>query len=141
MEDKLIIIPLLYKVAHKCLEGNSNGLKKYGISTPQAMILGMIGHEFKGQDITQKDISNKLGIKESSVSSVIKTMIKNNLLTKEQSNIDARKYILKLTKKSNEMLEEIKRYYIEYEKVFLSVLDEKEKVLLENILSKLCGFN
>ena len=69
------ITPLLYKVAHKCILMQNEKLKDYSISAQQVALLGMIVFLGKDNGINQKTISKEMQVKESSVSSLVKTMI------------------------------------------------------------------
>ncbi len=130
------ITPLLYRVAHNCVEEQNKWMKDLSISAPQAAILGII--EFLGDgEINQKTVSDKIGVKEASVSSIIKTMINKGLINKEKSKTDGRNYILKITEKGRKISGDIKENADEFENYFYKMLDENEKESLKNILIKL----
>ncbi len=130
------ITPLLYKVAHKCNKKQDECLKKFSISTRQAAILGIIEYLGDGA-INQKTLSEVMDIKESSVSSIVKTMIKNEMISKEQSKTDARNYILKITKKGRWICNKLKYSAEEFEGMFYKNLSDEEKESFKNILNKL----
>lgn len=130
------ITPLLYKVAHKCNKLQDECLKKFSISAKQAAILGVI--EFLGDGaINQKALSEMMGVKESSVSSIVKTMIKNEMISKEQSKTDGRNYILTITRKGRRICNMIKSSADEFERTFYKNLSDEEKESLKNLLIKL----
>lgn len=131
------ITPLLYKVAHKCILMQNEKLKDYSISAQQAALLGMI--VFLGEDnsINQKTLSKEMQVKESSVSSLVKTMIKNGFIFKEQSKEDGRNYIIKLTDKGNEIIEVLENTKGQIEKEIYGHLSEEEKDGLIKTLIKL----
>lgn len=130
------ITPLIYKVAHKCSKGQNKCLKKFSISATQAAILGIIEYLGDGA-INQKTLSEHMGVMESSISSVIKTMIKNGLIYKEQSKTDGRNFILKITEKGKEIGEKMKASADEFDKKFYANLTSDERATLKNILIKL----
>lgn len=131
------ITPLLYKVAHKCILMQNEKLKDYSISAQQAALLGMIVFLGKDNGINQKTISKEMQVKESSVSSLVKTMIKNGFIFKEQSKEDGRNYIIKLTDKGNEIIEVLKNTKGQIEKEIYGHLSEEEKDRLIKTLIKL----
>lgn len=94
---------------------------------------------FLGKDngINQKTISKEMQVKESSVSSLVKTMIKNGFIFKEQSKEDGRNYIIKLTDKGNEIIEVLKNTKGQIEKEIYGHLSEEEKDGLIKTLIKL----
>lgn len=131
------ITPLLYKVAHKCILMQNEKLKDYSISAQQAALLGMIVFFGKENGINQKTISTEMQVKESSVSSLVKTMVKNGLIYKEQSKEDGRNYIIKLTDKGDEIIEVLKNTSGQIEEEIYSHLSKEEKNGLIKTLMKL----
>lgn len=130
------ITPLLYRVAHKCSLIHNEKLKEFSISIQQAAVLAVI--EFMGNGaMNQKRLSDEMCIKESSVSSIVKTMIKNNLIYKEQSKTDARNQILKATDKGKEICDSLKRSAEKVERELYGHLSEEERNNLISILKKL----
>lgn len=130
------ITPIMYRIAHNCIKVQNEWIKEFSISTPQAVILGLITF-FSDYDINQKTLSEKMGVKESSISSIIKTMIKNGLIYKEQSKTDGRNYILKATDKGAEISVKVEASAKKFEDYFYAKLTTDEKTQLKNILLKL----
>lgn len=130
------ITPLLYKVAHKCSILQSEKLKELSISFPQAVILGIVAFVEDGT-VNQRMLSEEMCIKESSVSSIIKTMIKNGLICKEQSKNDGRNNILKITDKGNEIVDKINSSLKSFEDKLYGQLTNEERKIFINLLEKL----
>lgn len=78
-----------------------------------------------------------MGVKESSVSSIVKTMIKNEMISKEQSKTDGRNYVLTITRKGRRICNMIKSSAGEFERTFYKNLSDEEKESLKNLLIKL----
>lgn len=130
------ITPLLYRVAHKCSLIHNEKLKEFSISIQQAAVLAAV--EFMGNgEMNQKRLSDEMCIKESSVSSIVKTMIKNNFIYREQSKTDGRNQILKATEKGKEVCENIKNTAKRVEEEIYGHLSETEREELMAILKKL----
>lgn len=130
------ILKLIYSVSHKCIVLCENESKKYGISFPQLVILSMLNKN-QDKDICQKDLENKLGVKGSSISSLLSNMIKKNFIVKEASACDGRKYIVKLTDKSLDLINKIEYESTKYNFNIFNELTEEEKDQLIKILLKI----
>ncbi|MDO5388444.1 MAG: winged helix DNA-binding protein [Clostridia bacterium] len=131
------ITALLYRVAHKCMVMQSEKLKVYSVSPQQAVVLGTIIFIGKNNSVNQKAISREMHVKESSVSSIVKTMVKNGFISKEQSKDDARNYIIKLTDKGREIAYILKSLAEQVEEEIYERLSNDEKENLIKILKKL----
>lgn len=130
------ITPLLYIAAHKCTVIHNEMVKEFSISVQQAAVLAII--EFMGNgEMNQKRLSDEMSVKESSVSSIVKTMVKNNFIYKEQSKSDGRNQILKATEKGKEVCEKLKNTAKRVEEELYGHLSETEREELINILKKL----
>lgn len=130
------VTPLLYMVAHRCNQLQDEYLKRFNVSGKQAAALGVI--EFLGDGtINQKKLGETLGVKESSVSSIVKTMIRNELIKKEQSRRDARNYIITITDKGRMICEQFRNTIEEFEKEFYKNLSDDEIKSFKNLLRKL----
>lgn len=130
------ITPLLYMVAHKCSLTYNKKLKEFSISMQQAAILAVIDLIGNGA-MNQKTLSKEMCVKESSVSSIVKTMIKNNFIYKEQSKEDARNQILKVTEKGKEIMERLKNSAEKLENELYGHLSDDEINNLIAILKKM----
>ncbi len=130
------ITPLLYQASHKCMLLQNEILKKFNISVMQAAILGIIRFVEDGS-VNQKTLSKEMGVKESSVSSMINTMIKNGLIVREQSKTDARNKILRLGERGREITEFVQNSAKDIENKLYGHLTEEEKSSLVSILKKL----
>ena len=130
------ITPLLYRAAHKCNQLQDEHLKKFEISSRQAVILALIQYIGDGA-INQKTLSKMMNVKESSVSSIVKTMIKNEVISKKQSKTDGRNYILTITEKGKQICNKLKNSYEEFEDVFYKNFTDEEKKIFKNLLIKL----
>ncbi len=130
------ITPLLYQASHKCMMMQNEILKKFNISVMQAAILAIIRFVEDGT-VNQRTLSREMGVKESSVSSMINTMIKNDLIIREQSKTDARSKLLRLGERGREITEFIENSAQDVENELYGHLTEEEKSSLVSILKKL----
>ena len=130
------ITPLLYRAAHRCTVIHNEMFKEFSISVQQVAVLSVI--EFVGNgEMNQKRLSDEMSIKESSASSIVKTMIKNNFIYKEQSKTDGRNQILKITEKGKDVFKKLKSTAKKAEEDLYGHLSETEREELTIILKKL----
>lgn len=130
------IIHSLYYIGHKCFTIAEERMKPYKISFPQSVVLHIIFNN-KDKNICQKDIVDILGVKGSSVTSIINTMSKNNLIERIQCSNDARKIIIKGTEKGKDIYEKISSDVMNSDTHLFDNLTREEKELLLNILLKI----
>ncbi len=100
---------------------SEKNIDKKNIPTPTQM---QIMHYIKFHDgkVYQKDLEKALNIRRATISEVLKTMEKNNLISRLQDKTDTRVKVIKLNKKAHQMFDEMKQ-----------VLDKTENVLKESI--------
>lgn len=130
------IISLLHKFSHKCVVQAEEQISKYNISFPQAVILHII-FDNEERQLCQKDIVDVLGVKGSSISSIINTMSRNNLLERAPCEDDARKCIIKGTIKGRDIYNKLKLNVESQQESLFSNLSDDEKDYLIKILLKI----
>lgn len=137
---KELLITYLTYAAHQVQVEFEKRLKNYGCNWPQALTIGLIKKfNENNKTVNQKDIAEAYGIKEPSVTSLIKTMEKNGFITRVKNKNDARSYDVFLTEKGEEIFYQVKKAFFEYNKEFcknLSDEDEKEFLRLMKIITK-----
>ena len=103
----------------------------------QGIVLGFIYSQNKnGLDVFQKDIEKEFSLRRSSASEILALMEKNNLITREQVENDARMKKLVLTPKAGDCLKQIKSDSDRITNMAFEGVTEEEKQVLENILCK-----
>ena len=131
-----VIISLLHKFSHKCVVQAGEQISKYNISFPQAIILHII-FDNEERHLCQKDIVDILGVKGSSISSIINTMSKNDLLERVPCADDARKCIIKGTSKGRDICRKLKSEFESQQESYFNGLSDDEKNCLIKILLKI----
>lgn len=129
------ILKLLSKINHKCLNDVDKFLKAHNLTFPQSVILHILLEE--DRDLCQKDIVDILGVKGSSITSLINNMSKSGILERTPCKDDARKYIIKVTQKGKDLCQEIANKKSELQIVSLGNLSREEKESFIKILLKL----
>lgn len=82
--------------------------------------------------ISQKDLQEAMNVQAGSISEIVSKLEERGLLTKTKSEDDARSFILTITEKGKERVNEFAQ-----RKEFYSSISEEEKEQLKNILVKL----
>ncbi len=103
-----------------------------GVTPVQSRIIMYI-YENNGS-IYQKDIESFISCNKSTLSAVLNTMERNNLIVKEESS---RKNIIKLTSKSLEIVDILKKDNTESKKIISNGISEEEYGIFKNVLNKI----
>lgn len=127
---------LLGRVAKRAKDSIDKEVIELGINTPQIIILFILSR-CRDIEINQKFLANILEIKNSSVSSIINSMLKRELITKIKNEKDGRSFIIDLTEKGMEIAEIIKNKAFKFEEEIYSNLTAEEKDLLIKLLRKI----
>ena len=86
-----------------------------------------------GDNISQKELSQRLGISVQAIAEFITKLVKKGYITKEKSPTDGRVQLIKLTEKGRKEAQKSLFYIPDY----LDYLDEDEQVQLEALLDKM----
>lgn len=128
------LLPLVYKIrliSKRNTQYIDNRLKNYGMYHGDFQYLYII---YKNKGITQRELSKKLNLHESSVTRGIKRLERKEFIKTEKSNEDKRRNILSITSKGCEMLKinfkEQKSFEENIEKIFTP---DELKVFEENL--------
>lgn len=111
-------------------------IKKINLSHTQASILRFL-YGNKDKVIYQADIEKEVDVRRSTISGVLDTMEKNNLITRKTSKKDARKKEIALTIDSLNKHKEIDKKIAKFENELLKGIDEKELITFINVIDKL----
>lgn len=108
--------------------------KKLGLGvTPVQSRIIMYIYENNGS-IYQKDIESFISCNKSTLSAVLNTMEKNDLIVKEESS---RKNIIKLTSKSLEIVDILKKDNIETRNIISQDISDNEYEIFRKVLNKI----
>lgn len=138
--DTLLLMRGIGKVYDACLEKPRH---QYALSQIEIKILGFL-HNNPKKD-TAADISYIRMIPKGNVSQAIDSLIKKGLILRRADEYDKRKYHLRLTEQSKEVVEEIDKANRAYQKILYQGLSEEElkqymkinRKILENVLKEL----
>jgi len=105
-------------------------------SASQMLIVDyMLDH--KDSEIYQKDLENILGLRRATVSGVLKTMEKHNLIKREISSNDVRCKKVMLTNTAIKHFESGKKKFLELRDILFDNLSEKELKEFSKIINKM----
>lgn len=133
-------VSLLYeikKLNHDVFRTITNRFKSMNIEiTPMhAKILMTI---YKNEDkVCQKDLEIPMSCNKSTLSSIISTMEKNCLITREVSDLDSRINHLVLTDKGLEMIEFLKKDRKFTDEILEDGITEEERILFIQVVDKI----
>lgn len=114
-------------------------VKKEGISNVshvQADILGYL-YRNKNRIIYQNEIEKEIGARRSTISGILQTMEKNELIKRCDSLDDARKKEVSLTIKSIKKHDELEKKVVIFEKELLKGISCEEKEIFFRVIDKL----
>lgn len=118
---------LLWQVIRQHFIRHHHLLSKIGLHKGQPPILGML---WEKDGLTQKEIAEKLRLKPSTVTAVLKRMEKAGLLTREPDPKDMRVSRVYLTKKGRDLKKDVERIMKTLEEECFAGFTLEEKVLL-----------
>ncbi|MBS5116086.1 MAG: winged helix-turn-helix transcriptional regulator [Erysipelotrichaceae bacterium] len=107
------------------------------ITSKQSRIIGFIFMESQKRDIFQRDIEEEFNIRRSSVTSLLQTMEKNDLIMRESVNQDARLKKIILTPKAIKIHDQVIEILNEVEEEFHEALSKEEYVQFKKIMDRL----
>lgn len=110
-------------IVRKIISYNKNS--NYQLTPVQIVIIKYLVKN-KNNIVYQKDIEKKLGLRKSTISGILSTMIKNGIITRTESTIDLRSKEIKLTDKGIELDKKMKKKAIEFENLLKSNIDPKD---------------
>lgn len=112
-------------------------LAPYGITSRQARVLSWVkAREAQGLGVRQKDIERDMGLRASSVSSLVNGLEKNGFIIRQAGSGDARTKTLELTEKSRELFGVFQEIFDWAEQVIVRGMSEGQKQMLLELMSK-----
>lgn len=110
--------------------------KEFPKSLTQIQIINYIV-ENKNKDVYQKDFEEKLNLRRATISGVLKTMEKNNLIERTSNVLDARSKKIKLNKKVKDKISYDCKKISEIEEILTKDISEEELKLFQNVINKM----
>lgn len=121
-------------IVRKIISYNKNSINQ--LSPAQIVIIKYLIKN-KNNIVYQKDIEKKLGLRKSTISGILSTMIKNNIITRTESANDLRSKEIKLTDKGLELDKKMKKKAIEFEKLLQSNIDPKDLEIFYKVTNQI----
>lgn len=111
-------------------------IKQFKLTPTQIQIIEYI-LKSKDKEISQKKLEDILKLRRATVSGVLHTMEKNNLIERCVSTDDAREKVVKLTKKAEKIFLESKLKFDKIEKKITNGISNEELSIFFNITNKM----
>lgn len=133
--DALYTNFLFSKVASEIEKGMENYLAPHNLSSGRFTILAILNEESEG--LMPSDLSNRTGVTQATMSGLIASLEKAELVRREAHKSDARSSIIKITEKGEGVLKQIFPQWSPQVSAFWKVLTPEERVSLTGILEKI----
>lgn len=135
MEENLSIC--IGKIMLENRKATNSFTELYNITGKQSRILCYIFDESGKKEVIQKDIEDFFGIRGASVTSMLQTLEKKKLIARKPSKIDARRKVLKVTKKGEDIYFKIHEKISEMERITVEGIDPCDLEIFKKCLSKI----
>ena len=137
MNEKSISIEIkkIYSlIVRKIISYNKNS--NYQLTPVQIVIIKYLVKN-KNNIVYQKDIEKKLGLRKSTISGILSTMIKNGIITRTESTTDLRSKEIRLSDKGLELDKKIKKKAIEFENLLQNNIDPKDLEIFYKVTNQI----
>lgn len=134
MEEKISLYSLFKEVIREHFIRREKLLGGLKLHRGQAPILLLLGEK---NGSTQKEISEKLKIKPSTVTLILRRMKKKGLIASERDERDRRFSKIYLTEEGKKFICKLKRIFSQLEEEMFANFSEEEKKILEDYLTRL----
>lgn len=126
---------LIHNIDKKNLLIFNKELTKFDITFQQSLVLLFISKQ--EQAVYQKDIEKYMGLKNPSVTSLIKSLVSRDFIYRVKDENDGRYFHLHLTPKSTEILDDIISVFYRINEKTGSILTKEEQATFISLLEKL----
>lgn len=121
-------------------ESESSCLCKYHRQTDltdmQSRIIGFL-HKMEGEDVFQKDIEREFSIRRPTVTILLQTMEKKDLVKRETVAYDARLKKVELTPKAEELVKSSEREMLRFERMLTANISEEDIACFFRVTEKI----
>jgi len=131
-----ILIKILANHIKRNLDTAASFGPLYNLTGTQIQIIGYIYHSPKG-DIFQKDIETKFSIRRSTATGILQLMEKNELITREPVEYDARLKKIVLTEKALTVTRQAHRNFTELEERMTKGISPEELEVFRSLIWKM----
>ena len=121
-------------IERKIISYNKNS--NYQLTPVQIVIIKYLVKN-KNNIVYQKDIEKKLGLRKSTISGILSTMIKNGIITRTESTTDLRSKEIRLSDKGLELDKKIKKKAIEFENLLQNNIDPKDLEIFYKVTNQI----
>lgn len=133
--DALYTNFLFSKVASEIEKGMESYLAPHNLSSGRFTILAMLSEESEG--LMPSDLSSKTGVTQATMSGLIASLEKAELVRREAHKTDARSSIIKITEKGEGVLKQIFPQWSPQVSAFWKILSPEERTVLTGVLEKI----
>lgn len=124
------------RVSH-CITQQFNRLfDQYGITYPQSKVLGHLISSEGLFDVNQRDLERALGIKASSISSLVRNLENKGFIECHRRALDARNKSIELTEKGRALTKSMDEVIQSSEEALIKGMTEEEVTQLKTLLSR-----
>lgn len=121
-------------IVRKIISYNKNS--NYQLTPVQIVIIKYLVKN-KNNIVYQKDIEKKLGLRKSTISGILSTMIKNGIITRTESTTDLRSKEIRLSDKGLELDKKIKKKAIEFENLLQNNIEPKDLEIFYKVTNQI----
>lgn len=127
----------ILKLGNRFRRLGDENLQKEGITFSQLRVIAYISKNSEEKEVLQRDLEEFLGIRRSSVTSLLQHMEKSGFLERSLSSANARIKTIALTEKGKLLDESLKHHVHLLEETMLFGFSEKEKEALRGYLIRM----
>lgn len=110
-------------------------MKKFPSPTQMRIIDYILQNDKK--PVYQKDLERVFNLRRATISEVLKTMEKNNIIERCVSEIDNRTKEIKLSKETKKIFDNNKRKFLELESIITNNISDNELEIFINVINKM----
>ncbi len=132
-ENNTLISNIIHSIDKNVGKIYSRELKKYGLTMPQSLVILFIANNNK-EKVYQIDIERYLGLKNPSVTSLIKNLMANDYVYRIKDEADGRYFHLHLTEKSLAVKDDLAEVIYNINTMIENALSTEELQTLASLL-------
>ncbi|UXR64554.1 MarR family transcriptional regulator [Bdellovibrio bacteriovorus] len=126
---------LFMKVASEIENSLDSLLAKYNLSSGRFMLLFMLRNSPAG--LRPSELANQVGVTQATISGLINSLEKAELVVREGHQSDGRSFVIKLAPKGEQLIQEIFPQWYPRVVNFWNVISEQEKGSMNGLLAKM----
>ena len=133
---------LITNISYAIRQYFGNLFAEYGVTYPQSRVLTRLFNQLGKGDVNQRDLERALGIKASSVSSLVRNLEQKGLIYSERMPQDTRNKRILLTEKGMQLREMLGETRLQAESALVAGLTENQvKTLRADLMQILNNLN